>query len=42
MRGATFTLRVDKALKTEFFTAAKARDRSSAKLLSDYASLRAE
>ncbi len=32
MRGVTFTFRVDKALKTEFSSAAKARDRSAAQL----------
>jgi len=36
MREATFTFRVDEALKTEFSTAAKARDRSGAQLLRDF------
>lgn len=33
---ATFTFRVDEGLKTEFSTAAKARDRSSAQLLREF------
>jgi predicted transcriptional regulator len=36
MSDATFTFRVDDALKTEFSTAAKARDRSGAQLLRDF------
>lgn len=36
MSEATFTFRVDESLKTDFSTAAKARDRSSAQLLRDY------
>lgn len=36
MSEATFTFRVDEALKTEFSTAAKARDRSAAQLLRDF------
>lgn len=36
MTDATFTFRVDDSLKTEFSTAAKARDRSSAQLLRDF------
>ena len=36
MREATFTFRVDEALKTEFSTAAKAHDRSGAQLLRDF------
>lgn len=36
MSDATFTFRVDETLKTEFSTAAKARDRSSAQLLRDF------
>ncbi len=36
MRNATFTFRVEEALKTEFSTATKARDRSSAQLLRDF------
>lgn len=36
MSEATFTFRVDESLKTEFASAAKARDRSSAQLLRDY------
>ena len=36
MSEATFTFRVDESLKTEFSTAAKARDRSSAQLLRDF------
>lgn len=36
MSDATFTFRVDEALKTEFSTAAKARDRSGAQLLRDF------
>jgi len=36
MSEATFTFRVDDALKQEFATAAKARDRSGAQLLRDY------
>lgn len=36
MSEATFTFRVDKALKNEFATAAKARDRSGAQLLRDF------
>ena len=36
MSEATFTFRVDEALKSEFSTAAKACDRSSAQLLRDY------
>lgn len=35
MSEATFTFRVDDSLKTEFSTAAKAPDRSSAQLLRD-------
>lgn len=33
---ATFTFRVDEALKNEFATAAKARDRTGAQLLRDF------
>jgi len=33
---ATFTFRVDEALKNEFTTAAKARDRTGAQLLRDF------
>lgn len=33
MREATFTFRVDEALKSEFTTAAKASDRTGAQLL---------
>ncbi len=36
MSEATFTFRVDEALKNEFATAAKGRDRSSAQLLRDF------
>lgn len=36
MSEATFTFRLDESLKTEFSTAAKARDRSSAQLLRDF------
>ena len=36
MSEATFTFRVDESLKTEFATAAKAQDRSSAQLLRDF------
>ena len=36
MSEATFTFRVDETLKTEFSTAAKARDRSAAQLLRDF------
>ena len=36
MSEATFTFRVDESLKTEFSTAAKARDRSGAQLLRDF------
>lgn len=36
MREATFTFRVDEALKNEFATAAKARDRTGAQLLRDF------
>jgi len=36
MSEATFTFRVDEALKNEFATAAKARDRTGAQLLRDY------
>ncbi|BAO80158.1 hypothetical protein SRAA_0304 [Serpentinimonas raichei] len=36
MSEATFTFRVDEALKTEFSSAAKARDRSGAQLLRDF------
>ncbi|HEY9344557.1 MAG TPA: hypothetical protein VIQ53_04545 [Inquilinus sp.] len=36
MTEATFTFRVDEALKTEFAEAAKARDRSGAQLLRDF------
>ncbi len=36
MSEATFTFRVDDALKAEFSTAAKIRDRSAAQLLRDY------
>ncbi len=36
MSEATFTFRVDEALKAEFSTAAKARDRSAAQLLRDF------
>jgi predicted transcriptional regulator len=36
MSDATFTFRVDDALKTAFSTAAKARDRSGAQLLRDF------
>ncbi len=36
MSDATFTFRVDEALKTEFSTAAKARDRSGAQLLREF------
>ena len=36
MGEATFTFRVDDALKAEFSTAAKTRDRSAAQLLRDY------
>ncbi len=36
MSDATFTFRVDEALKAQFSTAAKARDRSGAQLLRDF------
>ena len=36
MSEATFTFRVDEALKDEFTLAAKARDRSEAQLLCDF------
>jgi len=36
MSEATFTFRVDEALKSEFTTAAKAQDRSGAQLLRDF------
>lgn len=36
MSDATFTFRVDEALKSEFASAAKAMDRSGAQLLRDY------
>ncbi len=36
MSDATFTFRVDQALKDEFATTAKARDRTSAQLLRDF------
>lgn len=36
MSEATFTFRVDEMLKSEFATAAKARDRSGAQLLRDF------
>lgn len=36
MTEATFTFRVDEALKSEFSQAAKAKDRSGAQLLRDY------
>lgn len=36
MSEATFTFRVDEALKQEFTTAAKARDRTGAQLLRDF------
>ena len=36
MNEATFTFRVDGALKTEFSTAAKTRDRNAAQLLRDF------
>lgn len=36
MSEATFTFRVDKALKKDFTTAAKTRDRSGAQLLRDF------
>jgi predicted transcriptional regulator len=36
MSQATFTFRVDEALKNEFAMAAKARDRSGAQLLRDF------
>jgi predicted transcriptional regulator len=36
MTEATFTFRVDEALKDEFSTAAKARDRTGAQLLRDF------
>lgn len=36
MSDATFTFRVNEALKVEFSTAAKARDRSGAQLLRDF------
>ncbi|KAB2693700.1 hypothetical protein F9K79_21065 [Ochrobactrum sp. Kaboul] len=36
MSEATFTFRVDDALKTDFAKAAKAKDRSGAQLLRDY------
>ena len=36
MSEATFTFRVDEALKSEFSNAAKSRDRSAAQLLRDF------
>lgn len=36
MSDATFTFRVDEALKNDFATAAKARDRTGAQLLRDF------
>ena len=36
MSDATFTFRVDEALKSKFATPAKARDRTSAQLLRDF------
>jgi predicted transcriptional regulator len=36
MNEATFTFRVNEALKTEFSTAAKTRDRNAAQLLRDF------
>lgn len=36
MSEATFTFRVDEALKSEFSTAAKSRDRTAAQLLRDF------
>jgi len=36
MSEATFTFRVDEALKTEFSAAAKTRDRNAAQLLRDF------
>ncbi|WP_017167372.1 hypothetical protein [Xanthomonas phaseoli] len=36
MSEATFTFRVDEALKSEFSTAAKAHDRTGAQLLRDF------
>lgn len=36
MSEATFTFRVDEALKNDFASAAKARDRTSAQLLRDF------
>ncbi|MCL1960553.1 MAG: antitoxin of toxin-antitoxin stability system [Desulfovibrionaceae bacterium] len=36
MSDATFTFRVDEALKDEFATAAKSRDRTAAQLLRDF------
>ena len=36
MSEATFTFRVDEALRTEFTSAAKTRDRSAAQLLRDF------
>ena len=36
MSEATFTFRVDEALKSEFFNAAKSRDRTAAQLLRDF------
>ena len=36
MSEATFTFRVDEALKSEFFSAAKNRDRKAAQLLRDF------
>ena len=36
MSESTFTFRVDASLKSQFSTAAKARDRSSAQLLRDF------
>ncbi len=36
MNEATFTFRVDEALKNDFATAAKARDRTGAQLLRDF------
>ena len=36
MSEATFTFRVDEALKNDFTSAAKARDRTGAQLLRDF------
>ena len=36
MSETTFTFRVDEALKAEFSTAAKSRDRNAAQLLRDF------